>query len=116
MTKRNLLLDEYPVYEVRPDGLNTATKPDSPRPVRCAVSKDYIYMLYVGGTFEHPKAGGTHSDLVRIYDWEGTPTGSFRLDMPIYMLHADPQGCYLYGQATDKESGEPLLLRYKLPD
>lgn len=116
VTERNVLLDEYPVYEVRPDGINAVAKPDSPRPVRCTVSNDYIFMLYVGGTYEHPEAGGTHSDLVRVYDWEGHPVRSFQLDKAVYVLHADADGRCLYGQATDKESGESLLLRYELPD
>lgn len=114
VTDRVSLLDEYPVYEVRPDGLNAVAKPDSPRPVRCAVSKDYIYMLYVGGTFERPEAGGTYSDLVRVYDWEGNPIRSFRLDQLVDGLYTDADGHYLYGIATDKESFEPRLLRYRL--
>ena len=116
VTERNVLLDEYPLYDVRPDGVNAVARPDSPRPVRCAANGEHIFVLYVGGTFEHPEPGGANSDRVRVYDWEGNPVGSLRLDVPVYMLHADPQGRYLYGQATDPSSGEPLLFRFTLPD
>lgn len=114
--ERNVLLDEYPLYDVRPDGVNAVARPDSPRPVRCAANGEHIFVLYVGGTFEHPEPVGANSDRVRVYDWEGNPVGSLRLDVPVYILHADPQGRYLYGQATDPSSGEPLLFRFTLPD
>lgn len=116
VTDRRVLLNEYPVYEVRADGLNVVPQPESPCPARCTVSEDYIFMLYIGGTFRKPESGGIYSDIVRVYDWDGNPVRSFRLDKPVYMLHADAAARYLYGHTTDRASYEPLLLRFPLPE
>lgn len=113
---RHLLLNEYPVYEVLADGMNAVPKPESPLPVRCAVSKDHIFLLYIGGTYEHPASGGMYSDRIRVYDWEGRPVRSFRLDKPIFGLYIDTDGSCLYGSAIDRETAEPQLLRFRLPE
>lgn len=116
VTDRLVLLDEYPEYQVSADGINAVPNPNSPLPTRCTVSKEYIFMLYIGGTYEQPQTGGMYSDIVRVYDWEGNPVRSFRLDKPISGLHTDAEGGYLYGLTADKETREPKLLRFQLPE
>lgn len=73
------------------------------------ISNNYIYILYSGKSNEFEDS--RESDIVFVYDWNGTPIKSLLLDKPAYKIAVDEKDQYLIAFINEKD---PSLLKYKL--
>ena len=106
--------DSYARYtpEGTTSGYSVVNDGDSPECFTdLAVTNNHVYALYSGRTFKEHRYSYRESSHLFIYDWNGKPVKSYRLDIPIVCFCIDEEEQKIYAIAN---LPNPTLVSFSL--
>lgn len=116
------IYDEKPVYTSSGDGLNPVVSQQSNSGVYSCATDSLICLSPLTATLSRDgwkpdnfkSYPPYYTDIVEIYDWNGSHLKTFMLDTPGCNYYITNNNEYLYELTIDSETFEPELRRYRL--
>lgn len=117
--KQHYIYNTFPQYELRSDGLNYLVKYSDEKSLESldiSVTEQYIYMMISPHNQEKLFKGYPYyyGDKVVVFDWEGNWIKEFDTEIPFCSFVVDQNDEYLYSMGLDLDTGEDVIVRYKI--
>jgi len=111
---RKPIVNNYPIYEIRSDGINLKYIRKEFNGLKSYVTDKYIYLLPFSYSTKNNYKGypNGYSDFLYVYDWDGNFIQSYKLDKPIATFVVDESNSFIIAITTNNETGEFFFVKF----